>query len=214
MSERAQEETKWRLGELAHVRVHHGHASAVRLRRQQENGARPTRTTSIFVVCRRSTGTGARHALTISFSVRTSFFFVVITVSVDGKTLDLLCQWTLKKRLAGATSEPIPSCPSCACDWEHLDRRCCTSRILSCDGVHAFSCSHLCHLSLPLFLDSLISNGGFMLQRGERHFLKLSVSLSLSLLHHRVLWQEINQVRGYGFGEQVFFFLNFAKQWW
>ena len=44
MSERAQEETKWRLGELARVRVHHDHATAVRLRRQQENGARPTRT--------------------------------------------------------------------------------------------------------------------------------------------------------------------------
>ena len=40
MSEQAQGETKWRLGELARVRVHHGHASAVRLRRQQENGAR------------------------------------------------------------------------------------------------------------------------------------------------------------------------------
>ena len=50
MSERAQEETKWCLGELALVRVHHGHASAVSLRRQQENGARPTRTTSTFVV--------------------------------------------------------------------------------------------------------------------------------------------------------------------
>ena len=50
MSEQAQGETKWRLGELARVRVHHGHASAVRLRRQQENGARPARTTSTFVV--------------------------------------------------------------------------------------------------------------------------------------------------------------------
>ena len=80
MSERAQEETKWRLGELARVRVHHGHASAVRLRRQQENGARPTRTTSTFVVEKIH-----RHALTISFRIRTKFFFVVITVSVDGK---------------------------------------------------------------------------------------------------------------------------------
>ena len=81
MSERAQDETKWRLGELARVRVHHGHASAVRLRRQQENGARPTRTTSTFVVQPEI----HMHALTISFSVRTCFSFVVITVSVDGK---------------------------------------------------------------------------------------------------------------------------------
>ena len=32
MSEQAQGETKWRLGKLAPVRVHHGHASAVSLR--------------------------------------------------------------------------------------------------------------------------------------------------------------------------------------
>ena len=68
MSERAQEETKWRLGEVARVRGHHGHASAVRLRRQQENGAR-NRTTSTFVMQKIH-----RHALTISFSERTSFF--------------------------------------------------------------------------------------------------------------------------------------------
>ena len=112
------------------------------------------------------------------------------------------------------------------------------SRILSCDGlVHAlFLQSLVPPLSLPLFLDSLINNGGFVLQRGERHFLRLSVclspslsftidfyalslslslslflslslSLSLSLLHHRVLWQEINQVRGYGFGAHFFFLI-------
>ena len=81
------------------------------------------------------------------------------------------------------------------------------------------SCSHLCHLSLPLFLDNLINNGGFVLQQRRDTFLKLSVclsvalslslsfslSLSSSLIHHRVLWQEINQVRGYGFGAQFFF---------
>ena len=50
MSEQAQGQTKWRLGELARVRAHHGHASAVTLRRQLENGARPARTTSTFVV--------------------------------------------------------------------------------------------------------------------------------------------------------------------
>ena len=150
MSEQAQGETKWRLGERARVRVHHGHASAVSLRCQQENGARPaTHTAShdfTFVVQKIH-----RHALTISFSCRLGqVFFVVITVSVDGKKLDLLGQWTLKKRLAGATSEPIPSCPSCACDWEHLD----VAELPGCCPAMGwymhFSCSHLCHLSLSL----------------------------------------------------------------
>ena len=53
-------------------------------------------------------------------AMRTIFLWCSLCQST-GKKLDLLCQWTLKKRLAGATSEPIPSCPSCACDWEHLD---------------------------------------------------------------------------------------------
>ena len=84
MSERAQEQTKWRLGELARVHVHHGHASAVRLRRQQENGARPTRTTSTstFVVQKMEDP----QARVDDFVQRKDkFFFVVITVSVDGK---------------------------------------------------------------------------------------------------------------------------------
>ena len=81
MPEQAQGETKWRLGELALVRVHHGHASAVSLRLQQENGARPARKTSIFVVQKTSSGTRGRFR---SAAVRT-IFFVVFTVSVDGK---------------------------------------------------------------------------------------------------------------------------------
>ena len=82
MSEQAHGETKWRLGELARLRVHHGHASALSLRSQQENSARPARTTSTFVVQK----IHSRHALRISFSSRKDqFFFVVITVSVDGK---------------------------------------------------------------------------------------------------------------------------------
>ena len=119
MSEQAQGETKWRLGELARVRVHHGHASAVRLRRQQENGARPlarpARTTRrpSSTSCRRSTAR-ARGTLTISFSEKDKFFLWLSLYQSTGKKLDLLGQWTLKKRLAGATSEPIPSCPSCA----------------------------------------------------------------------------------------------------
>ena len=60
-----------------------------------------------------------RHALTISFSSRMDkcFFCVVITVSVDEKYLHLLCQWTLKKGMAGATSELLPSCPSFVFLW-------------------------------------------------------------------------------------------------
>ena len=66
MSEQAQGETKWRLGELARVRAHYGHASAVRL-------AAPTRkwrtTSTTFVVHKIH-----RHALTISFSVQGQVF--------------------------------------------------------------------------------------------------------------------------------------------
>ena len=96
-------------------------ASAVRLRRQQENGARPTRTTSVFVV-QKVHRRKARRVDDFAVQRKDKFFFLWWSrCQSTGKTLDLLCQWTLKKRLAGATSEPIPSFPSCACDWEHLD---------------------------------------------------------------------------------------------
>ena len=102
-----------------------------------------------------------RHALTISFSEKDKFFLWLSLCQSTGKKLDLLGQWTLKKRLAGATSEPIPSYPSCACDWEHLDVVALPGSCPAMGYMH-FSCSHLCHLSLPLFLDSLINNGGFV----------------------------------------------------
>ena len=70
MSEQAQGETKWHLGELAHVRVHHGHASALSCGANKKNGARPARTTSTFVVQKIH-----RHALTISFRSRKDKFF-------------------------------------------------------------------------------------------------------------------------------------------
>ena len=95
-------------------------------------------------------------------------------------------------------------------------RRCCTSRILSCNGVHALSCSHLCHLSPPLFLDSLISNGGFVLQRGERHFETVCLSLSLCLYFtiefygKKSIRSEVMVLEHRFF----FFFFNFVKQWW
>ena len=92
---------------------------------------------------------------------RTSFFLWLSLCQSTGKKLDLLGQWTLKKRLAGATSEPIPSCPSCAWDWEHLDVAALPGSCPAMGYMH-FSCSHLCHLSPPLFLDSLINNGGFV----------------------------------------------------
>ena len=104
----------------------------------------------------------SQHALTISFSEKDKFFLWLSLCQSAGKKLDLLGrQWTLKKRLAGATSEPIPSCPSCACDWEHLDVAALPGSCPAMGYMH-FSCSHLCHLSLPLFLDSLINNGGFV----------------------------------------------------
>ena len=86
LSEQAQGETKWRLGERARVRVHHGHVSAVSLRRQQENGARPARTTSTLVVQTVKSQKIHRHTLTIFVQQPLGqVFFVVITVSVDGK---------------------------------------------------------------------------------------------------------------------------------
>ena len=116
MSEQAQAETKWRPGELARVRVHHGHASAVRLRRQQENGARPARTTRRPSSGRRRAEDPQPEARIDDFVQRKGqvFFLWLSLCQSTGKKLDLLGQWTLKKRLAGATSEPIPSCPSCA----------------------------------------------------------------------------------------------------
>ena len=89
MSEQAQGETKWRLGELARVRVHHGHASAVRLRRQQENGARPARTTRrhefVDVVQKIHSQSLAEARVDDFVQRKGQVFFVVITVSVDGK---------------------------------------------------------------------------------------------------------------------------------
>ena len=145
MSEQAQGQTKWRLGELARVRAHHGHASAVRLRRQLENGARRARATSTFVVQKIHSQS---HALTISFSEKDKFFLWLSLCQSTGKKLDLLGQWTLKKRLAGATSEPIPSCPSCACDCEHLDVAALPGSCPAMGYMH-FSCSHFCHLISP-----------------------------------------------------------------
>ena len=108
------------------------------------------------------------------------FFFVVITVSVDGKEALSVRSVDFEAALGRCDVRTNTVLPV-LCLRLGTPRRCCTSRILSCNGVHALSCSHLCHLSLPLFLDNLISNGGFVSQRGERHFLKLSVSLFLSL---------------------------------
>ena len=88
MSEQAQGETKWRLGELPLVRVLHGHASAVSLRLQQENGARPARKTSIFVV--QKTSSSFRHALMISFSSREDNFFCGVHC-VSRRERSLIC---------------------------------------------------------------------------------------------------------------------------
>ena len=144
MSEQAQGETKWRLGELARMRVHHGHASAVRLRRQQENGARPwsARTTRrpSSTSCRRSTARGTRWRFR---SAKRTSFFVVITVSVDGKEA-----WSVRpmdfEEAPGRCDVRTNTVVPVLCLRLGTPRRCCTSRILSCNGVHA------------LFLQSLV----------------------------------------------------------
>ena len=66
MSEQAQGETKWRLGELALVS---GHAGALSLWREQEKGARAARKTLIFADLRYAEDI-FRHKLTISLSSR------------------------------------------------------------------------------------------------------------------------------------------------
>ena len=138
-----------------------------------------------------------------------------MTVSVDGKEA-----WSVRSvdfeealgRCDVRTNTVVPV----SCLRLGTPRRCCTSRILSCNGVHALSCSHLCHLSPPLFLDSLVSNGGFVLQRGERHFLKLSVSLSLSLSlsPSPSSFMARNQSGQRLWFWSTGFFFNFVKQWW
>ena len=93
-------------------------------------------------------------------------------------------------------------------------RRCCTSRILSCNGlVHAL---FLQSLVLPLSRDSLINNGGFVLQQGERHFLKLSVGLSVSLsLAFTIEFYGKKSIRSevVVLEHSFFSFFNFVKQW-
>ena len=86
-----------------------------------------------------------RHALTISFSEKDKFFFVVIsiTVSVDGKEA-----WSVRPmdfedapgRCDVRTNTVVPV----LCLRLGTPRRCCTSRILSCNWVHS------------LFLQSLV----------------------------------------------------------
>ena len=79
MSEQAQGETKWRLGERARVRVHHGHASVVSLRRQKKMAH--------DFDLRRAEDPQARvdDFVQQPFGQVFFFFFVAITVSVDGK---------------------------------------------------------------------------------------------------------------------------------
>ena len=83
-----------------------------------------------------------RHALTISFSEKDKFF-VVITVSVDGKEA-----WSVRpmdfEEAPGRCDVRTNTVVPVLCLRVGTPRRCCTSRILSCNGVHA------------LFLQSLV----------------------------------------------------------
>ena len=181
ISEQAQGETKWRLGELALVRVHHGHASAGSLRLQQENGARPARKTSIFVVQKISSA--FRHALTISFSSREDNFFLVFTVSVDGKEAWSVLSWSVDfEEALGRWDVRTNTVVPILCLWlARTPRRCCTSRILSCNRlVHALRLVVSCATSLSLSVWIVLSATEASCW-GERHFLKLSVCLSFPL---------------------------------
>ena len=142
MSERAQEGTKWRLGELARVRGHHGHASAVRLRRQQENGARPARPTRTTFDLHRAEDPQARVG---DFVQRKDKFFFCgdHCVSRREKNLDLFRSVDFEVALGRCdvrTNTVVPV----VCLRLGTPRRCCTSRNQSCNGVHALSqCSGL-----------------------------------------------------------------------
>ena len=76
MSERAQEETKWRLGELA--RVHHIMVTRARsgCGANKKMAHDQLVTISTFVTVQSQEIHRHALALTISFSVRTSFFFL------------------------------------------------------------------------------------------------------------------------------------------
>ena len=84
MSEQAQGETKWRLGERARVRVYHGHA---RERGQPVAPTRKWRTTSSHDFDLRRAEDPLAQVRVDDFVQQPlgQVFFVVITVSVDGK---------------------------------------------------------------------------------------------------------------------------------
>ena len=92
-------------------------------------------------------------------------------------------------------------------------RRCCTSRILSCTDrlVHALRLVVSCATSLSLSV-SYQQRRLRVALGGETLFETVCPSLFPSLLHNRVLWKEIYQVRGYGFGAQFFFFFFFFER--
>ena len=178
MSEQAQDETKWRLGELALVRVHLGHASAVSPRLHQENGARPARKTSIFVVQKTSSGTRWRFR---SAAVRT-LFFVVFTVSVDGKEAWSVMSVDFEEAL-GRCDVRTNTVVHVLCLRLGTPRRCCTSRILSCNRlVHALRLVVSCATSLSLSVWIVLSTTEASCCNGGRDTFWncLSVSLSLS----------------------------------
>ena len=142
-------------------------------RKKRQNGVQVSLPACAYImVTRARSGCGANKKMAHDFDLRRAedpqapvddfvqrkdkIFFVVITVSVDGKEA-----WSVRSvdfeealgRCDVRTNTVVPV----LCLRLGTPRRCCTSRILSCNGpgVHALSCSHLCHLSLPLFLDTV-----------------------------------------------------------
>ena len=143
MSEQAQGETKGHLGELALVR---GHASTLSLLRQQENGARPAQKTWSSS-CR-------RHLLgRVDDFIQQPWgqsFFVVITVSVDGKQAWSVMSVGFDEAL-GRCDVRTNTVVSVLRLRLGTPRRCCISRILSCNRlVHALRLAVSCATSLSL----------------------------------------------------------------
>ena len=168
MSEQAQGETKWRLGELARVRVHHGHASAVRLGCGANKKMAHDQLARLGDLRRRRAEDPQPEARVDDFVQRKGqvFFLWLSLCQSTGKKLGLLGQWTLKKRLAlcDVRTNTVAPVLCLRLYWEHRDVAALPGSCPAMGYMH-FSCSHLCHLSPPVFLvlsttEASCSNGG------------------------------------------------------
>ena len=92
---------------------------------------------------------------------------MVFTVSVDGKEASSVMSVDFEEALGRCDVRTIPSCPSCACDWEHLDVAVLPGSCPANRFVHALRLVVSCATSLSLSVWIVLStNGGFVLQWG------------------------------------------------